>query len=548
VIRNDVDGHLELSDRLGQTQAVLARLNGKVVLHLLPPYCPDHNRIERVWRDLHPNVTRNHQCRSMKERINVAEVAKTLARTERSEKGGMMTTKTVAVAALFVVAQLCAEGELAARTPNARPDIGSGWEQCFKAGMIDPSTGKPIRGTEIVHLAAHKGRLYAGNGYWMDTRFPNIPWSQVLVLDSRDGTWKVDLALGPKHLRVTTLKSVTFTTDADGKALASPVNLLLAASDIHHDKRESNVWTRNDQNNTWVKTTLPAGHELRRSTRAFAIHRDQQTGVDRIFVAAGAPGIYSGVCDARRPGKIRWDKKAELGPVTFRPMSFVEASGRLYASAGVSVYRRTDGLAPRWEKVYSDDTREHWELGGIRGLTAVPSPKGVGESILFSHTDRIIRVDPNDAYRATIELRIRPLLTKSWGADVKGSIIAAYTDMMPLKDPATGRTVHIMGVQGRIQRRKEGKQYRPDTYGGWYAGGSYLIREPDQSYRLKEVNGRWEPGKPKLVAPRTFAISPFPEDADGHVYFAGFDCNFFPALDTAWIFRAPMETVLSADP
>jgi transposase len=50
-----------------QTKAALARLGGRVVLHFLPPYCPDHNRIERVWRDLHDNVTRNHQCRNMKE-------------------------------------------------------------------------------------------------------------------------------------------------------------------------------------------------------------------------------------------------------------------------------------------------------------------------------------------------------------------------------------------------------------------------------------------------------------------------------------------------
>jgi transposase len=50
-----------------QTEAALARLDGRVVLHFLPPYCPDHNRIERVWRDLHDNVTRNHQCRTMKE-------------------------------------------------------------------------------------------------------------------------------------------------------------------------------------------------------------------------------------------------------------------------------------------------------------------------------------------------------------------------------------------------------------------------------------------------------------------------------------------------
>lgn len=179
------------------------------------------------------------------------------------------------------------------------PLIGNDWEQVFKAGALDHSTGQPIRGTEIVHLVAHKGRLYAGNGYWMDTRgYANTPWSQVIVLDSRDSQWRVDLALGPGHVRVTALKSVTFTTDANGGRLSEPVNLLLAASDIQAGKRESNIWTRNDENNTWVKTTLVAGDQYRRSTRAFLVHGDRQTGVDRIFVAAGDFGIFSGIYDS----------------------------------------------------------------------------------------------------------------------------------------------------------------------------------------------------------------------------------------------------------
>ena len=424
---------------------------------------------------------------------------------------------------------------------------GNEWEQVFRAGMIDRSTGRPIRGTEIVHLVAHKGRLYAGNGYWMDTRgYAAIPWAQVIVLDSPEGEWRVDLALGRGHLRVTALKSVTFATDANGKPLNKPANLLLAASDIQAGKRESNIWTRNDETGKWAKTILPAGHDLRRSTRAIKVHRDQQTGVDRIFVAAGALGIYSGVFDAEQPGKIRWDREAEIGPLAIRPMSFTQANGSLYASAGTSVYRREDGISRVWAKVYTDDTPEHWELGGIRGLSTVPSPDGSGESILFSHTDRIIRVDPTNDHASTVELRIRPLLARSWKTDVPGSIIAAYSNMLPLKDPITGRTVHIMGVQGRVERGGRDKKYRVDTYGGWYAGGSYLIRESDQHYRLKQVNGRWEPGKPKLVAPRTFVLSPFAEDAGKVIYIGGFDCNFFPARDTAWVFRASLETVLGA--
>lgn len=53
-----------------QTRWALAALDGRVQLHFLPPYCPDHNRIERVWKDLHDNVTRNHRCHTMQELMN----------------------------------------------------------------------------------------------------------------------------------------------------------------------------------------------------------------------------------------------------------------------------------------------------------------------------------------------------------------------------------------------------------------------------------------------------------------------------------------------
>lgn len=47
------------------TEKVVAQFSGRLVLHFLPPYCPEGNRIERVWLDVHANVTRNHTCRSM---------------------------------------------------------------------------------------------------------------------------------------------------------------------------------------------------------------------------------------------------------------------------------------------------------------------------------------------------------------------------------------------------------------------------------------------------------------------------------------------------
>ena len=54
------------------TSATLAELGDRIVLHFLPPYCPDANRIERVWQDLHANVTRNHRCRTMKKLLGKA--------------------------------------------------------------------------------------------------------------------------------------------------------------------------------------------------------------------------------------------------------------------------------------------------------------------------------------------------------------------------------------------------------------------------------------------------------------------------------------------
>jgi transposase len=49
------------------SRQTVAAMGGRVVLHFLPPYCPNDNRIERVWKDLHDNVTRNHQCETIQE-------------------------------------------------------------------------------------------------------------------------------------------------------------------------------------------------------------------------------------------------------------------------------------------------------------------------------------------------------------------------------------------------------------------------------------------------------------------------------------------------
>jgi transposase len=71
----------------------LANFASRVRLHFLPPYSPDDNAIERVWKDLHANVTRNHNCASMNELM--AEVRYYLSERNRRK----LRTKAEAAAA-----------------------------------------------------------------------------------------------------------------------------------------------------------------------------------------------------------------------------------------------------------------------------------------------------------------------------------------------------------------------------------------------------------------------------------------------------------------
>ncbi len=54
-------------------RALAEEFQGRLVLHFLPPYSPQHNRIERLWRELHANVTRNHRCQTLPQLLRNVE-------------------------------------------------------------------------------------------------------------------------------------------------------------------------------------------------------------------------------------------------------------------------------------------------------------------------------------------------------------------------------------------------------------------------------------------------------------------------------------------
>lgn len=52
----------------------LEHFNGRIQLHFLPPYSPESNKIEPLWKQLHDHVTRNHQHKTMMSLFAEAEL------------------------------------------------------------------------------------------------------------------------------------------------------------------------------------------------------------------------------------------------------------------------------------------------------------------------------------------------------------------------------------------------------------------------------------------------------------------------------------------
>jgi len=99
-----------------------------------------------------------------------------------------------------------------------------------------------------------------------------------------------------------------------------------------------------------------------------------------------------------------------------RVNAFAECDGALYAAVGQQIYRRDDGVTPRWRLVYTNPNPGHSETG-LRGLTAVPNPAGHGEALLAAvegNAGRIVRVDPASGAEAS-ELDIRAFLRRRLG-------------------------------------------------------------------------------------------------------------------------------------
>ena len=127
------------SSRLVQHK--LVELDGRVRLHFLPPYCPDHNRIEREWHELPANVTRNHRCPDMLALL----VHVVLDLLHRNDWRGI---KPAGEAIVHCVARTC--------LPPIRPSLA--------AGLGSQAEANPARERAAVGAGVTTHKLYADLG------------------------------------------------------------------------------------------------------------------------------------------------------------------------------------------------------------------------------------------------------------------------------------------------------------------------------------------------------------------------------------------------
>jgi len=226
-------------------------------------------------------------------------------------------------------------------------------------------------------------------------------------------------------------------------------------------------------------------------------------------------------------------------------MCFAECGGDLYAACGErdetpvsgGLYRRIDGSAPRWEQVYRWPYIKMPQGGDesniLRGLIAIPDPADGHEVLIGTRAwpGVVERIDPKKNHEVSVEVDIKGYFAKVFGiAAYKGPALAAYNWLTPYTHPATGETVHLIG----LWVNHPGKPRPPNNC------SHYLVRRHDGSYEWGSI---YDPAHPvpaglEMRGARAISVSPFPEDQGRVLYFGGYDAWGGPHHNTAWIYKA----------
>jgi len=178
--------------------------------------------------------------------------------------------------------------------------------------------------------------------------------------------------------------------------------------------------------------------------------------------------------------------------------------------------------------------------GGMRGLTAIPDPKGGKHEVLLGareHPGVIELIDPKNQHQVTQDFDVRQFFQNLWGNLGGAATIAAYNNMTPVIHPVTGEKALIISLWVNHPEKKSRTELGLSSW--------YLVRRQSGNYEYGRV---FAPENPLPSAPgglrgtRTITVSPFPDDQGRVLYFGGYDAGGAGEKhNTAWIYQAKIQ-------
>jgi hypothetical protein len=424
----------------------------------------------------------------------------------------------------------------------------------YIAGSRDPN-GQMRRGTEVMRLMAHDGKLYAALGIFMQNYSDGpLTGAQILRKDKPGGPWFVEKTFGSDYLRVDNFCEATFTQDKDGRTLSKPVTLFVAGlyavwkRNTGHPS-DAAVAVYNGTPGDWaiVKVAAPPpgpSNPMFASAAYMRIYADTVTRCEYLLVFAYWGAVYKMAYDPAAPGKLVVVGGNEMEPFNpGRSLSSCIVDGVLYSAWGYSnrgnnnksggLYRRVDGEKPRWEKQYD------WYTGApapyeklMRGLTPLTNAVSGAPEILCAIEDPpapvVRRLRPRDKFSAVDEINYRDFFTGLFGAapNPRSMNAAAINGFESVAIPGTTNTARLVTTY----------TIHPKSPAAGYNGAYYLIRFDDATYDWGRVT---DPHHLKdgveLHGIRTVAPSPWEK---GVYYFGGYAAQDKDKSDTAWIYKA----------
>ncbi len=475
--------------------------------------------------------------------------------------------RTVALRGIVLVSVLA----VASCSGGGPPRASNGYAvPAAREPLAKDSASPVVHDNEVMALAAHAGRLFAATDQW---EYPGSPASgQILVKNTSDGPWNVFEQT--QSTRVQALDSFSIPAD---QGLGPGHSLLI--TQVIVDGRSRIQWLL-DSATSFTPAHSYALPSTADEVRAFGAH--ESDGVWSVYAGASPAGILRGTW-SRAEHTLVFGSTPELtgappgspGLKTQKVTGFADCGGALYLTINTKLYRRNDGTLPsgaaRWVLVYQEPPVGAFN-SGLRGLTCVwhdgspallLSTEGSGDVYRIGHLpqgqlDASATATPgNGVAGLTPVLEFAPVpsirqMLASEGTRVPaagngsiGYVIASYNDFTTLKTGGAIRQVFGFewGYQGSCPRAEK---CGPVAFGTMHfdASACFAIRTDNgtsQAYTLRCLDGpdftlSGTVGNPirsgqAFVSIRTILPSPF---GDGRLYYAGYDCNFFPADGTAW--------------